>query len=365
MIKPAFSITRSQWKRYPVIETTDVTDLSVIEKYKNNYPYVWLKHKDCDIQPNFNWNFYPEQQNKNSIHSFPSCNPHSKRPVSWKVLHLVPTHSPDPLNVIRSNQIAAYKVNLIPMYIYAFNDKFVMKKYRLANITERSCHLINNKKTMTEVFESLSDITDKHIWLINADVKIDNITGLNYPLGDADIVKFPVAHQSTGLTYADDSVLLLNIDYIKKFIKSKVSIPCNIEIAKETIGHVNDTIDPFKAWANAYYTCLNVQHGNDKNIKKKKNKILTAYTGLEPSRVNTLIKAGVQQAEIDILNPKFDYDTFVNWDHILKRFTEWNTKSSDEKTQLSNKRMIRVKKIYGEDSEEYQKLSSQLGKSSL
>ena len=389
MIKPAFSITRSQWKRYPVIETSDITDLSVIEKYKNSYPYVWLKHKDYDIQPNFNWNFYPEQQNKNSIHSFPSCNPHSKRPVSWKVLHLVPTHSPDSLNVVRSNQIAAYKTDMIPMYIYAFNDKFVMKKYRTTSNTERTCHLINNTKSLNEVYEMLSSSDSTSAWLVHADVRIDNIASLDYEIGNADIIKFPVVHQSTGLTYADDSVSLVKIDYLKQLLGKELGsesepfvidplsgelvpntkfnskfIP-NIKNSLTSIGHINDVVDPFKAWANAYYTCLHVQYGNDKNIKKNKNKILGAYTGLEPSRVNDLIKAGIQQAEIDILTPEFNYDTFANWDHILKRFTDWNKKSPDINVRVSTKRIGRIKKIYGKDSEEYQKLSSQLGKSSL
>tara|TARA_R110000744_G_scaffold198447_6_gene317722 strand:+ start:3325 stop:4422 length:1098 start_codon:yes stop_codon:yes gene_type:complete len=365
MIKTAFSITRSQWKRYPVIETTDVTDLSVVEKYKNRYPYVWLKHKHYIIQPNFNWNFSPEQHNKNRIHSFPSCNPHSKRPVSWEVLRLVPTHSPNNLDVIRSNQIAVYKTNIPPIYMYAFKDKFVMDKYRKIKIPEITCHLINNKKTMAEVFESLSDITDKKIWLVNADVTISNITDLNYPMGNADIVRFPVKHKSTGLTYADDSVLLINVDYIKRFIKSKSNISFKTKVAEKTIGYVNDISDPFKAWANAYYTCLNTQYGNDTNIKKNKNKILGAYTVLEPSRVNDLIKAGVQHAEIDILNPKFDYDTFINWDQMLKRFTDYHTTSKNFIPIISDKRLKSLEKTYGKDSDEYQKLSSQLGKSSL
>ena len=365
MIKTAFSITRSQWKRYPVIETSDVTDISVVEKYKNTYPYIWLKNKNYIIQPNFNWNFFPEQKNKNSIHSFPSCNPYSKRPVSWEVLRLVPTHLSNNLDVVRSNQIAAYKTNILPIYMYAFNDKFVMKKYRMLKIPEITCHLINNKKTMTEVFESLSDITDKKVWLVNADVTIGNIADLNYLIGDADIVRFPVKHKSNGLTYADDSVLLVNIDYVKKFIKSKSNIPCKIRIAEKSIGYVNDTADPFKAWANAYHTCLNVQYSNDKNIKKNKNKILTAYTGLEPSRINNLIKAGVQQAEIDILEPDFDYDKFINWDHMLKRFTNHSRTSGNFIPVISDKRLASLEKIYGKDSDEYQKLSSQLGKSSL
>ena len=78
-----------------------------------------------------------------------------------------------------------------------------------------------------------------------------------------------------------------------------------------------------------------------------------------------MIKAGTQQAEIDILKPDFNYDTYVNWDHIMKRFTEWNTKTLDANTEMLDRRIARIKKIYGEDSEEYQKLSSQLGKSSL
>jgi hypothetical protein len=392
MIKTAFSITRSQWKRYPVIETSDVTDLSVIEKYKNNYPYVWLKHEDCDIQPNFNWNFSPEQHNKNSIHSFPSCNLHSKRPVSWEVLRLVPTQLVNNPDVVRSNQIAAYKVNMTPMYIYAFNDNSVMKKYRMVSIPERPCHLINNKKSIIEVYEMLSSSNSNSAWLVHADVRIDNVSNLDYEIGDADIIRFPVVHQSTGLTYADDSVSLVKIDYIKQllnqgsnseaepFIIDPLSgelVPNEIEESVKSkiiktstipIGHINDTVDPFKAWANAYYTCLYVQYSDDTNIKKKKNKILGAYFRLQPSRVNTLIKAGVQQAEIDISNPDFDYDTFVNWNHILKRFTEWNKKSSAEthnSTHVSKKRIGRIKKIYGKDSEEYQKLSSQLGKSSL
>ena len=65
------------------------------------------------------------------------------------------------------------------------------------------------------------------------------------------------------------------------------------------------------------------------------------------------------------MNPDFDYDTFINWNHILKQFTEWNKKSSDETLHVSKKRIGRIKKIYGKDSDEYQKLSSQLGKSSL
>ena len=115
--RTAFSRTKANWKRYPIIETADMDDYSVVQKYKDKYPYIWLKHEDYDIQPNFNWNFYPEQQNKNSIHSFPSCNPHSKRPVSWEVLRLVPTHLVNNPDVVRSNQIAAYKMNMTPMYI--------------------------------------------------------------------------------------------------------------------------------------------------------------------------------------------------------------------------------------------------------
>lgn len=391
MIKTAFSITKSSWKRYPIIETPDVSDLTVVEKYKDRYPYVWVKNENYEIQPNFNWNFYPTEDNKNSIHTFPVCNFHSKRPISWEALYLVPTNLEQNTEIIRSNQIAAYKENTTPMYIYAFYDKFIMKKYGMISIPERPCHLINNKKSMDEVYELLSNATTDTAWLVQADVRIDNISVLDYPIGDADIVKFPVLHQSTGLTYADNSASLVKIDYIKKLVeqqskseiepfvidplsgelapnkeleKQNLDIIPNIKNSLMTIGFVNDTVDPFKAWANAYYTCLYVQYG-DTEILKKKNKILGTYTGLKPSRVNDLVKAGIQQAEIDILKPDFNYDKYVNWDHIMKRFTEWNTRSADASIEMLDKRIARIKQIYGEDSEEYQKLSSQLGKSSL
>lgn len=391
MINTAFSITKSSWKRYPIIETFDVTDLSVVEKYKDKYPYVWVKNENYEIHPNFNWNFYPNENNINAVHTFPVCNLHSKRPISWEVLYLVPTNLDPKADFVRSNQIAAYKTDMTPMYIYAFHDKFIMKKYGMLSIPDRPCHLINNKKSMNEVFELLSNSTSSSAWLVNADVRIDNISVLDYPIGDADIIKFPVLHQSTGLTYADDSAMLVNIDYIKKLVEyqlnthieplvidttsgelvpnsellnDKLDYQPNIKNSMMTLGYINDTVDPFKAWANAYYTCLYVQYG-DTDILKKKNKILGAYTGLTPSRVNDLIKAGTQQAEIDILKPDFNYDTYVNWDHIMKRFTEWNTKTLDANTEMLDRRIARIKKIYGEDSEEYQKLSSQLGKSSL
>lgn len=392
MIKTAFSNTIASWKRYPIIEKSDFLDLpSVVSDYKDKYPYVWIKNQNYDIHPNFNWNFYPQIDDKHMIHSFPVCNLHSKRPINWQALYLVPTSVTQETEIKRSNQIAAYKADMTPMFIYAFHDKFIMKKYGMISIPERPCHLINNKKTMDDVFELLTNSNTKTAWLVNADVRIDNISLLDHSIGNFDIIKFPVVHQSTGLTYADNSVLLVSIDYVKKLMTQKVqsqipplvihplsgelmpnsdllesnkTIQPKIKTSSTSIGTVNDAVDPFKAWANAYYTCLYLQYG-DADISKKKNKILGAYTGLQSSRVNDLIKAGIQQAEIDILNPEFDYDTFVNWDHIMKRFTDWNTKVLDSNTEVLDKRIERIKKIYGEDSEEYQKLSSQLGKSSL
>jgi len=392
MIKTAFSNTIASWKRYPIIEKSDFSDLPlVVSEYKNKYPYVWIKNQNYDIHPNFNWNFYPQPNDIDMIHAFPVCNFHSKRPINWQALYLVPTSVTQETEIKRSSQIAAYKTDMTPMYIYAFHDKFIMKKYGMISIPERPCHLINNKKTMDEVFELLTNATTKSAWLVNADVRIDNVSLLDHSIGDFDIIKFPVVHQSTGLTYADNSVSLVSIDYIKELMKQKVQsqipplvihptsgelmpnsdlleinkpIQPKIKTSSTPIGTVNDAVDPFKAWANAYYTCLYLQYG-DASISKKKNKILGAYTGLQSSRVNDLIKAGIQQAEIDILNPEFDYDTFVNWDHIMKRFTDWNTKELDSNMEVLDKRIERIKKIYGEDSEEYQKLSSQFGKSSL
>lgn len=385
MMQTAFSSTKAKWRRFPLVEMKNLQDLSEVESYRGKYPYVWVKKKDTEIQANFNWNFIPQEGNDNKIHTFPSCNPYSKRPISWEVLKLVPTTEHDDQIEVKSNQIASYQYVNNCMYIYAYHDKFVMKKYGMLSINERPSHLINSKKSMTEILESLSE-EDQPFWLIHADVRIDNVRSLDYEIGNDDAVLFPVLHQSTALTYADQSVMLCKPSYIKKTLVSKekqepfmidpisgelVANPyygedlIKIKVAKDSIGYMNDTVDPFKAWANAYFTTVNLEHNDNKHITKVKNKVMTAYTKLESSRVNDLVIAGMQEAQIDMAKTDFDYEQSINWDFILKRFSEWNNKTNSETAELLDKRIARIKKIYGEDSEEYQKLSSQLGKSSL
>lgn len=385
MMQTAFSITKSKWRRFPLIELDNLQDLSEVTSYRGKFPYVWVKKKNIDIQNNFNWNFIPNENDSNKIHTFPNCNPYSKRPISWEILKLVPTTEHDDQIEVRCNQIASYKYTNNCMYVYAYHDKFVMKKYGMLSINERPSHLINGKKSMLDILESLSE-EDQPFWLIHADVRIDNVQSLDYEIGDnVDAITFPVLHQSTSLTYADQSVMFCKPSYVKKMLnvsddheafmidsvtgdlvanpyygKDIVNV-VEVSTAKESIGYINDTVDPFRAWANAYYTTIHLEYTNSKN----KNKIMTAYTKLKPSRVNDLIVAGMQEAQIDIAKENYSYKESSNWDYILKRFGDWNNKTSSETSELLDKRIERIKQIYGEDSEEYQKLSSQLGKSSL
>lgn len=360
IINTAFSYTKSKWKRWPIIEVDDVSDLTVLKNY-NNYPFVWLKNKRYEILESFNWNFYPESNKQNSIHSFPVCIKGSKRPIDWTALHLVPTTADKNTNINKCQQIAGYIESLAPMYIYAFNDKHAIKKYnRLANI-ERQCHLIRTKNNMAEVYELLD--SQRPVWLINADVTIDNYDFLNFESSDADLYMFDVIHQSTGLTYADESVQLISPSYLQ-ILAGDIKREPIIKHINKKIGSVNDVTDPFKAWANAYYTTLYLKNTNIAHLKKKKNNILGTYIQPGISRINEYLRAGVEEAETDSQLNNYVFETFTKWDKILDRFNKWKNRTTNTPEELLlQKRLQGIKKTYGENSEEYQKLSNQLDKS--
>jgi hypothetical protein len=86
---------------------------------------------------------------------------------------------------------------------------------------------------------------------------------------------------------------------------------------------------------------------------------------LSDTNVNRYVTAGVQQASKDQELDTFNFNEYIIWSNIFKRFTKWNNTDSTESLKLLDRRKAQVKKVYGEDSVQYQKLSSQFGKSSL
>lgn len=378
--KTAFSRTKANWKRYPIVEVADMDDYSVVQKYKDNYPYVWIKNESYNILNTFNWNYTPDQETVTCIHSFPLCAETTKRPISWDILKLVPTSVTNETKTHKSPNVASYQKYVVPIYFYSFNDHKAMAKFKKQSaMTETPCHLVSDKKSFNEVLESVSALvtTATPIWLVNLDVRLENldlmtskyVNTILYSFG-ADMYLFDVLHQSTGTCYADRSVALINPSVLMKLSNNKLIHKVTLKHImpiNNKIGYINDVSDPFKAWANAYNTCLILNSANILHLKKQKNKILSTYIGLPDSRVNNYVKAGIQQAEKDWDLETFDFDKFTNWSNILKRFHNWNNKSNSiiPTDKMLTKRLARTLAVYGKDSDEYQKLSSQLGKSSL
>ena len=389
MFNPAslntFSFTKSKWNRYPIIETLDMNDYSVVEKYKSKYPYVWLKNKEYDILETFNWNYTPSDDTANQIHIFPLCNELGKRPINWEVLKLIPTVVNSSTTEHKSSNIASYQKNTIPIYFYSFKDRYAIKKFkhRMEFFNHTRCHLLNDKDTFDEVLYSIAANVNltQPVWIINLDVNIEKsdmltpkyANNLMYTFG-ADIYLFDVIHNSTNQCYADTSVALVNPGFLAKLsnnvLKSKTSTQSTLATANvipihKQIGYLDETTNPYRAWANAYLTCLMLNNTKLPHLKKQKNKILSTHFELSDTNVNRYVKAGLQQASKDQELETFNFNKYEIWSNIFKRFTEWNNTSSTESSKLLDRRMSQVKKVYGEDSDEYQKLSSQLGKSSL
>lgn len=380
-----FSFTKSKWKRYPIIETLEMDDYSVVEKYKSEYPYVWIKHKEHDILETFNWNYTPNDDTANQIHIFPLCNELGKRPIDWQVLKLVPTTVNSSTAEHKSPNIASYQKNIIPIYFYSFKNRTAVKKFkhRMEFFDHTHCHLINDKESFDEVLYSIVANVNiaQPIWLVNLDVNIENLdmlspkyaNNLMYAFG-ADIFLFDVMHKSTNQCYADTSVALINPGFLAKLsnnvLKSKTSTESTLASAvvnpiHKQIGYLDDVTDPYRAWANAYLTCLMLNNTKLPHLKKQKNKILSTYLELSDTNVNRYVTAGLQQASKDQELDTFNFNEYTIWSNIFKRFTEWNNTSSTQTPKLLDRRRSQVKKVYGENSDQYQKLSSQLGKSSL
>jgi hypothetical protein len=363
MFNTAFSFTKSKWNRWPIIETEDVSDLSQIKKYCGQYPYVWLKDIRYDILETFNWNFYPDDSNKNKIHSFPLCLSKNKKPVRWDVLCLVPTNATDSTEVQHCPYIASYQQKIKPpVYIYTFSDKNAIKKYNNFNLPDHAVHLINNKQSMSRVYSLLNG--SNPMWLIDSDVTINNVNDLAFTRSDADIFMFNVLHKSTGTIYADESVQFINPSYLEILKGNTKRIPV-IKKIDTVIGTINDVENPFKAWARAYYTFMFLSETEIPHLKRKKNSILGKYVSLTGSRLNTLAQSGVEEAEKFRSSEEYGYNKILDWDILEKRFKNYiqSSEPQSENHSVLEKRLEKIKKLYGTDSEQHQKLSSQFERS--
>jgi hypothetical protein len=367
MLQTAFSLTKRNFKRWPIIEVEelDFHDNSIAARYTDT-PFVWIlnkRYKD-QIIDDFDYNFYPEE--KETEYLFARCFFESKKPIDWNVIKLVPTHVIS--NTVKSKSIASY--TYADVYFYSMLDRSITKKL-LEKPKELRYKLIRPKQNLDEIIFSidLHRLNVSHIWLIDLDVDIDLRYNFNIKPDNTDtIYHIPVKHKSTGLIYSDYSAMLIPTDYIRHIqakTKDKISHLIKTSILNtEPIGVLNDLTDPKFAWIRSYATSSMLY--KDKMLlptKSQKNKILSAYMSLSSDLLSSKYAIdGSTFALIDIENNvNIDFNDFIALD---KRFDEYNSINFDledtRKEIILKNKIDKIAKIYGTESEEYKRVAGEL-----
>jgi hypothetical protein len=368
MLQTAFSLTKRNFKRWPIIEVeeSEFNDNSIAARYTDT-PFVWIlnkRYKD-QIIDDFDYNFYPEE--KETEYLFARCFFESKKPIDWNVIKLVPTNVIS--NTVKSKSIASY--TYADVYFYSMLDRNITKKL-LEKPKELRYKLIRPKQNLDEIIFSidLHRLSVSHVWLIDLDVDVDLRYNFNIKPDNTDTIYYiPVKHKSTGLIYADYSAMLIPVDYIRHIqakTKDKISHLIKTSVLEtEPVGVLNDLTDPKFAWVRSYATSgLLYKNKILLSNKSQKNKILSAYMSLSGDLLSSRYAIdGSTLALIDIENNlNIDYCNFIELD---KRFDEYNNTNSNLqdkriKENILKSKIDKIAKIYGTESEEYKKLEIEL-----
>lgn len=354
MINTAFNITAKQIRQeWPIIEVSDdkFNDYILTESYKN-FKYVWVvkkKYKSI-LLTTFDWSYSPSEKTE-SVHLFPLCFDDTKKPVIWDAVKLVPINAL-PNSVVKSNIIVGY-VNT-PFY-YTIYDRGLINKV-ISKPAELRYRVAKTKSTFTEMLKEFTfkKYNKDYALFVDVDVNLDISYNFELPPNIA-IYHYSVTHSSTNMTYADNSVVLVPYLYIEALQDNK-SIDVNHVVIDDVVGELNDLSDPEFAWARAYSTTGLIMKSNflykQRNVT---NKILTSYLSTNCKLSNYVIN-GCSQASKDIEN-NIDIN-FEDFKMISKRFVECVNKNTIDENNLKPllAKLEIVKRVYGEDSEQYKTL---------
>ena len=366
MFKTAFSYTKQNFNKWPVIETSNMDLYELANAYKDKVPYVWFVNPDYNTRDEFNWNFRPEEDDRFKIHSFPRCFSKSKKPINWDVVKLVPTNPITRINTEVKQRIISSFVNAeYPIYIYSFNDRFSTKKI-LGRPKHNQHRLIKSRKSLNDILLYLNlDYIEDYVWLVDIDVEVDNKFYFDFVPDATDTVyMFKLKHKSTDLSYGDYSLMLLPKQYIASIqhdIKTSLTTKIKYKEIDIEAGMLDDMTDPKKAWERAFSTAsLLLQNKFPNNDKKLKNKILAGYVSINTSRMHDYIRdacnCAVKQNEkthIDIVN-------LHNHQWLEEVFEERQEFIRNERANLHPNRLDIIKRIYGEDSDQYKAYEEKL-----
>jgi hypothetical protein len=362
MFKTAFSYTKQSFNKWPVIETSNMDSYELADAYKDKAPYVWFVDPEYHIIDDFNWNFRPEEDNKFHIHSFPRCYVKSKKPINWNVVKLVPTNPTTRINVeVKQRTISSYSQCEYPTYVYSFNDKFSLKKM-LERSKSKQHRIIRTRKSLNEVFLNLNlDYIEDYVWLVDIDIDIDDKFYFDFqPDLENTIYMFKLNHKSTNLVYGDLGLILVPKSYIVS-LQNNTPMKLNYKEVDILAGELNDMTDPKKAWERAFATAsLLLQNKFPNNNKKLKNKIMSGYISNSTSRIHDYIKDACECAVKQNEKTAIDTDNLHNHQWLEQVFEERQAFIRNERAVLHPSRLDIIKRIYGEDSDQYKEYEQKL-----
>lgn len=275
MLRTAFSFTRNNLKSWPVVKTDNMDDYSQVEQHASTSPYVWLINSRYEINDTFNYNWHPEEHEKLNVHLFPRCSKQSKRPLSWNAAKLVPTSIYRSDEEIKQPLIASYGTSGF-LIVYAFNDPIAVKKLPNFDSTECPYQLVKRHYSFQQFIMDINvDYVGDWVWIIDVDVEHDKDFKFDFiPQKQNEVYFWKVKHDSTKLSYADRSVMLVPTSYIIDLQKGN-PIKHKFKLMNETAGILHDTTNPLKTWSRAYAKTMQLINNDLGHVNKQiKNRIL-------------------------------------------------------------------------------------------
>lgn len=362
MFKTAFSYTKQNFNKWPVIETTDMDSYELADAYKDKVPYVWFANPAYSIKEGFNLNFRPEENDRFKIHSFPRCFANSKKPINWDAVKLVPTNPNNRVNVeVKQRMISSFVEFEYPIYNYSFNDKFSIRKL-LKRPKEQQYRLIKSRKSLNDIFLNLNlDLIGDYIWLVDIDVEISDKFYFDFIPDSTDtIYMFKLEHRSTNVIYGDYNVILVPKKYIES-VQNESAMNIKYKEVDVFAGFIDDMVDPKKAWERAFSTAsLLIQNKFPNNNKKLKNKILTGYVSVNTSRIHDYINDACNCAVKQNEKSHIDIENLHNHQWLEQVFEERQEFIRTERAKLHPNRLDIIKRVYGEDSDQYKAYEEKL-----
>lgn len=354
-----FSITKSQFKRWPILEVYNLLDYSVADRYRDEYKYVWLKNKTSDINPTFNWSWEPHEGTEDLVHCFPACLEESLRPISWNELKLVSTDPRKRKKEIRQPLIARHVKENFSVFYYGFDETDTIAKFNAKKQSDpvaSIARVISDYDNLIDTIKSVNTnmCADGVYFLhIDVDTSIDSILDTTQ-FDNNSFVSLKLDHHANHYSFADDHMIYVSREFLIKCQSDNSLYKQKVYDNTKTYGSVNDYRNPLNTWSNAYRNTIKI-YNNLLDVGKLKNKILTDYISHTASRLDAYMKDGCETAAHDfekLADPTSMLDDVEShiwmYERFLARQQEKNKQTVNPAAELA-----RIKAKYGKDSEEY------------